>query len=103
LIARDGLTLLRQELRDNPQMEESIFTAMDLLPVFRSWWEVRHQGGTWPGCHLRTARRIGHCLGLSWRRVHEKERRAVDEERRGRPPFWRKSESDCEWCRGKMW
>jgi hypothetical protein len=63
-------------------MEEGIMTAMDFLPVLRSWWEEGRPGGTWPGCHLRTAQRIGHRLGLSWRRAHGKKRPAADEERK---------------------
>jgi hypothetical protein len=78
-ISREELTVERQKLRENPQMEEGILTAMDFLPVLRSWEEA-HPGGTWPGCHLRTAQRIGHRLGSSWSRAHGKKRPAADEE-----------------------
>jgi hypothetical protein len=63
-------------------MEEGIMTTMDFLHVLRSWWEETHPGGTRPGCDLRTAQRIGHRLGLSWRRAHGKKGPAVDEERK---------------------
>jgi hypothetical protein len=82
LISREELSLVRQKLRENPEMEEGIMTAIDFLPVLRSRWEEGHPGGMWPGCHPIPAQRIGHRLGSSWRRAHGKKRSAADEERK---------------------
>lgn len=82
LLSRGELAALSQWLRENPEVEEGMMTALDFLPVLRTWWEQTHPGGNWPGCHIRTARRIGHRLGLAWRRAHPKTRPTADEDRK---------------------
>jgi hypothetical protein len=48
LVTREELTLQQQKLRESSRLEEDTVTAIDFLPVLRSWWEGTHPGGTGP-------------------------------------------------------
>jgi hypothetical protein len=95
LITREELALLRQKLRENPETEEGIMTAMDILPVLRSWWEEERGPGV--PRELLSGLDIAwgyHGGGLTGRRGRQRTRR-------GRLAFWKISCSYCEQCRGR--
>jgi hypothetical protein len=74
--------MLQLEFDENSEIIRGIISATDFVPVLRTWWEERHQGGMRPRCHQKTAQSIGPRLCLSWRRGQAKGKSTVDEEER---------------------
>jgi hypothetical protein len=98
-ISREELSLLRQKLRENPQREEGIMTAMDFLSVLRSWWEEAHPEQRGPD----VTSELPSASGMAWG-YHGGEhagRRGRQRTRRGKPRFGKISGSYCGQCQGR--